>query len=242
MTANTPANMPKAAMVMAAGFGTRMRPLTLQVPKPLVRVLGKPLIDYALDFLAQAGVMEVVVNSHYLPELLEAHLAARNILPHIRISREEVVLETGGGIKKALNSIGGNPFFVINSDVICINGNIPALHRLWQAWDDSSMDAILLLHRTENAIGYEGKGDFFISGDDKKLRRRLNDESAPFVFTGVQLLHPRLFDGAPEGAFSLNVLYNKNLGRVGAIVHDGVWLHVGDQQGLNQAENFLLRK
>lgn len=241
MTANTPANMPKSAMVMAAGFGMRMRPLTLHVPKPLVRVLGKPLIDYSLDFLAQAGILDVVVNSHYLPQLLEAHLAARGSLPHIRISREEVVLETGGGIKKALNFIGGNPFFVINSDVICINGDTPALHRLWQAWDDSAMDALLLLHRTGNAVGYEGKGDFFI-GDNKELRRRLDGESAPFVFTGIQLLHPRLFTAAPEGAFSLNVLYNKNLGRVGAIVHDGAWLHVGDQQGLSQAEDFLLQK
>ncbi|MEQ1789982.1 MAG: sugar phosphate nucleotidyltransferase, partial [Rickettsiales bacterium] len=142
--------MPKIAMVMAAGFGTRMRPLTDNLPKPLIPVLKKPLIDYSLDFLAVSGISEAIVNSHYLAELLEVHLAARSELPHIHNSREDVVLETGGGVKNALKILdelsGDSAFFVINSDVICINGNIPALHRLWQCWDDSKMDALLLLH------------------------------------------------------------------------------------------------
>ncbi len=230
--------MIKKAMVMAAGFGTRMRPLTLQIPKPLVQVWGKPLIDYSLDFLADAGVEEAVVNSHYLAELLEAHLLKRTSKPKIIISRENNVLETGGGIKNALKLFDDTPFFVVNSDVICINGKTPALRRLWQAWDDAKMDALLLLHKVEDAVGYEGRGDFFV-GDDGVLRRRSEQETAPLVFTGVQIIHPRLFTDSPDGAFSLNVLYNKNLVRVGAVVNDGAWLHVGDQDGLAQAEDWL---
>lgn len=233
-------NFPKIAMVMAAGFGTRMRPLTYDIPKPLVQVLGKPLIDYTLDFLAESGVAEAIVNSHYLAELLEAHLVARSGLPQIHTSREDVVLETGGGVKNALNLLGNTPFFVINSDVICIDGSTPALHRLWQYWDDDKMDALLLLHKVTDAVGYAGSGDFFVD-EGRKLRRRTENEIAPYVFTGVQIISPRLFVDSPEGAFSLNVLYNKNLARVGGVVHDGNWLHVGTQAELAQAENWLVR-
>lgn len=231
-------NMPKTAMVMAAGFGMRMRPLTLTLPKPLIQVLGKPLIDYTLDFLLAAGVEEAVVNSHYLAEILEAHLSGRNKSLRITISREDGILETGGGVKNALKFFDCPAFFVVNSDIICIDGNTPALHRLWQYWDDTKMDALLLLHKVEDAVGYHGKGDFFM-GADGKLRRRTEDETVPFVFTGVQIISRKLFEDSPDGAFSLNVLYNKNLERVAALTHDGNWLHVGSPGELAQAENWL---
>lgn len=233
--------IPRVAMVMAAGLGTRMRPLTDTIPKPLVKLRGKALIDYSMDFLVGSGVNEAIVNSHYLAELLEEHLLARVGLPHIHISRENVVLETGGGIKNALPLLrklsGDTPFFVINSDVICIDGKLPTLHRLWRNWDDKEMDALLLLHPVKDAVGYDGAGDFFINNDGK-LRRRAGGESAPYVFTGVQIISPRLFATSPDGAFSLNILYNQNLERVSAIIHDGNWLHIGSPTELAQAEEW----
>lgn len=234
-------DLPQKAMIMAAGLGLRMRPLTEHIPKPLVPVAGKPLIDYSLDLLAQSGIPEAVVNSHYLAQLLELHLHSRKAAPKIHISHEDVVLETGGGIKNALSMLGNSPFFVMNSDIIYVDGKVPALHRLAQAWDDEKMDALLLLNKVEDAVGYDGKGDFFIE-DSGKLRRRAEDEAAPYVFTGVQIIHPRLFADSPDGKFSLNILYNKNLGRIGALVHDGNWLHIGSPQELAQAEQWLAQK
>jgi MurNAc alpha-1-phosphate uridylyltransferase len=236
--------MPKKAMLLSAGLGTRMKPLTDNLPKPLIPVAGVTLIDRALDWFATAGIEEAIVNTHYKAEMIEKHVAKRK-QPRVQISYEDIVLETGGGIKKALPFFGTTPFFSANSDVICLDGKIPAPHRLWQAWDDAHMDALLLLHPVSNAVGYDGKGDFFL--EQGKLRRRLNHPSAPLVFTGAQLLHPRLFEGAPEGPFSLNVLYNRAMAedgalhRVSAVVHDGAWLHVGDPQGLAKAETFLKR-
>jgi len=231
------------AMVMAAGLGTRMRPLTDHIPKPLVQVAGKALIDHTLDWLLAGGVRHAVVNSHYKAELLEAHLATRQA-PRITISREEVLLETGGGLKKALPLLGDAPFVSTNSDVICINGARHALERLQARWDDT-LDALLLVHPVDRAVGYEGRGDFFVEGDGA-LRRRKLEEAAPFVFTGIQLLHPRLFHDAPEGAFSLNVLYNRALQspvpRMAALVHDGDWLHVGDPKGRDEAQDWLLKQ
>ena len=233
------------AMILAAGLGKRMRPLTDDMPKPLVPVAGKPLIDHALDWLAASGVQDAYVNSHYKAEMLESHLKKRTSLPRVHISREVELLETGGGIRQALPLLGNAPFFAANSDVICIDGKTPALARLIAAWDDEALDALLLLHPVARAVGYEDKGDFFLS-DDGQLRRRAPEEEAPLVFTGVQLLHPRLFEGAPEGAFSLNVLYNRALEsgggktpRLRAIVHDGNWLHIGDPQGVSAAEHWL---
>lgn len=234
MTRNAP-----QAVVLAAGLGTRMRPFTDRLPKPLLPVAGVTLIDRALDWLVAAGVREAVVNSYYLAELLEAHLTART-QPAITISREETLLETGGGLKKALPLLRPEPFVSVNSDVICLDGSQPALHRLLEAWDDREMDALLLLHPVDRAVGYDGKGDFFL--DNGLLRRRRDEPSAPYVFTGVQLVHPRLFAGSPAGAFSMNVLYNRGmdadgrLHRIRALVHDGDWLHVGDPDGLRAAE------
>lgn len=234
---------PKKAMVLAAGLGTRMRPLTDTIPKPLIPVAGKALIDHILDWLASSGITEAVVNSFYKAEMLEKHLAVRRS-PAIRISREEVLLETGGGIRKALPMLGAEPFFAFNSDTICIDGATPTLERMAQTWDDTAMDALLLVHPVSRAIGYEGRGDFWLD-DNGCPRRRREDEAAPYVFTGAQLLHPRLFAGAPEGPFSMNVLYNRGMGkdgtlrRIGVLVHDGDWLHIGTPEELKRAETWL---
>lgn len=236
---------PHKAMVLAAGLGTRMRPLTDHVPKPLIEVAGTALVDYALNWLEASGIDEILVNSHYKFELLEAHLARRT---HslIHISREVPLLETGGGIKKALPLLGAEPFFSLNSDTICVDGPTPALKRMNAAWDDS-IDALLLVHPVEQAIGYVGKGDFFIT-DDGSLRRRQSEEKAPFVFTGVQLIHPRMFVTSPDGAFSMNVLYNRGMGsdgtlhRIKALVHDGNWLHIGTPQERETAERWFQKR
>jgi N-acetyl-alpha-D-muramate 1-phosphate uridylyltransferase len=231
---------------MAAGLGLRMRPLTETMPKPMIAVGGVPMIDRALDWLASSGVTEAVVNTHYKAEMMEAHLSRRT-RPRVRISREEVLLETGGGIKKALPMLGKEPFFSLNSDAICLDGATPALTRLRQAWRDETMDALLLVQPLERAIGYDGKGDFMVD-DLGAIRRRGGSNRAPYVFTGVQILHPRLFADAPEGAFSLNVLYNLAiradgaLDRVRAVVHDGDWLHIGDPEGLKKAEAFFFNR
>lgn len=237
--------MSRKAMVLAAGLGTRMRPLTDTLPKPLIPVAGKALIDRTLDWLAESGVTEAVVNSHYKASMIAAHLEKRQH-PVIHLSHEADILETGGGIKNALPLLGDEPFFCINSDVICIDGAKPALHRLEKAWDENRMDALLLLHPVEKAIGYKGPGDFLLTPDG--LRRRLDEHSVPLVFTGIQMLHPRLFENAPAGAFSLNVLYNRamhkdgTLSRVASVIHEGEWLHVGDLEGLAEAEKFLNRR
>lgn len=234
-----------SAMVLAAGMGKRMRPLTDEKPKPLVMVAGKTLIDHVLDWLHASGVTDAVVNTHYKADMLQAHLAQREN-PRIHISHEEVLLETGGGIKKALPLMRGKPFISINSDAICIDGPTPALERMRHAWDESAMDALLLVQPVVSAIGYEGQGDFFVE-DDGRIRRREEGAAAPYVYTGVQILHPRMFAGSPDGAFSLNVLYNRAMqqgnrpAQIRALVHDGSWLHVGDPDGVRKAETFLAR-
>lgn len=235
---------PNKAMVLAAGLGKRMRSYNDKVPKPMVQVCGKPLIDWSLDLLQGSGVQDVVVNTSYMAEILEAHLATRQS-PHITISREDgEPLETGGGIKKALPLLGDAPFFVLNSDVISTNGAYPLLNRMAEHWNGDEMDALLLMATAANSSGYYGRGDFHMDAEGK-LRRRQEHESVPFVFAGIQLLHPRFFVDAPEGAFSMNVLYNRGINeqgelhRVRGIVHDGMWLHVGDGSGLHEAEKRL---
>ncbi len=236
--------MVERAIILAAGLGLRMRPLTDKLPKPLVPVLGKPLIDYSLDFVQSAGIEQAVVNASYLADALVAHLQKR-AHPHVTISREAEPLETGGGIREALPHLGAAPFLSVNSDTICVNGRAHAVERLRKAWDDARMDALLLVHPLERVTGYEGPGDFFVS-DSGMIRRRGEAAGAPYVFTGIQLLHPRFFQGCPAtGAFSLNVLYNRGmskdgtLARVFALPHDGGWLHVGDPAGLAAAETYL---
>lgn len=223
-------------MVLAAGFGKRLRPITETVPKPLVRVGGRPLIDYVLDRLAAAGVRHAVVNTHWLGELIEEHLKDRR-QPKIEFSRETEILETGGGILKALPRLGDGPFYVANGKIIWLNGKVDALVRLAEAWDDESMDALLLLQPTVTAVGYDGPGDFFLD-QTGRIRRRREWEVAPFLYSGVQILHPRLFADAPEGAFSLNLLYDRAIeaGRLYGLRHDGEWYHVSTPQHLAEVE------
>ena len=228
------------AMVLAAGLGTRMRPLTDDRPKPMVALAGRTLLDRALDKLAAAGVRRVVVNTHYFAAIIHRHLDRRD---GIVVSHETERLETGGGVRRALGELGMHAFFVVNSDAVWLDGGVPALTRLAAAWDDARMDALLLLQPVAAAIGYAGAGDYRREADGR-LRRRAPEETAPFLFAGVQILHPRLFEGAPGGAFSLNLLYDKAqaAGRLYGIVHDAEWFHVGTPDDLAAAEEYLARR
>lgn len=230
-------DMPHTAMVLAAGLGTRMRPLTDDTPKPLIPVAGKALMDYALDRFADAGVTRAVVNVHYLAEQVEAHVAARSA-PEIIISDERgLLLETGGGLKKARARLGDDPVFCTNTDAIMIDGDGPeACAALSEAWDSAGMDALLLLVPIARTSGYDGRGDFDRS-DDGRIALRAGD-TAPYVFTGLQILSPSLIDEGPDGAFSTRVLWDKASarGRLHGVVYGGDWLHVGDPQGLEHAE------
>jgi len=223
--------IPKSAMVLAAGLGTRMRPISDTIPKPLVEIGGRSLLDHAIDRLALVGVERVVVNVHYKAELIEASLAKRRH-PRIELSHEEELLETGGGVARALPRLGQS-FFVVNGDVFWLDSKEHALARLAAAFDPEHMDAVLLFHRTATAVGYEGSGDYFLDALGTP-RRRTEREIAPYLFTGVQLLHRRAFDGIGEPRFSLNRVYDRAeaAGRLHAILHDGEWYHVGTPDGL----------
>ena len=233
-----PDHTPDHAMVLAAGLGLRMRPITDTIPKPLVSVGGRTMLDRALDHLDRAGVTRKVVNSHWLGEKIAAHLADR---ADIALSPESTLLETGGGVAQALPLLGDGPFYVVNSDIIWTDGpQGSALLRLARAWDDARMDALLLLQPTATALGYDGAGDFFLNEDAIPVRRGQKD-SAPLLFSGVQILSPRLFAQAPAGKFSLNLLYDRALaaGRLAGLVHDGRWYHVGTPAALPQVERAL---
>ena len=227
-------------MVLAAGLGKRMRPITTTTPKPLVRVGGKSLIDFSLDRLDEAGIERVVVNVHYLADRVEAHLTKRTS-PAIAISDErQELLETGGGLKKALPLLGAGPFLVLNSDSIWIEGPEPNLRRFMAAWDPQRMDILLLVAATATSVGYDGRGDFAMDADGR-LRRRHEREITPFVYAGVSILKPDVFAGTPDGPFSANLLYDRALagGRLHGLRLDGQWLHVGDPQSLAVAEECL---
>jgi len=231
--------VPKQAMVLAAGLGLRMRPITDKLPKPLIEVAGRTLLDRALDRLQDAGVERAVVNAHYLAEAIVRHLRPRRA-PALTISREETLLETGGGVRQALHHFGERPFYVVNSDIAWLDGPHPALRRLAAAWDDATMDALLLVHSVARADDYDGSGDFFLSPTGR-LRRRKRNEIAPFLFTGVQILHPRLFAGTEIGKFSLNLLFDRAeaAGRLFGLVNDGLWFHIGTPSGLAIARREL---
>jgi MurNAc alpha-1-phosphate uridylyltransferase len=234
--------MTARAMVLAAGLGTRMRPLTLTTPKPLIQVAGKPLIGYAIDRLTEAGVSRAVVNVHYLPEQIEAW--ARTItLPQLTISDErDVILDTGGGIARALPQLGPSPFFVLNSDSFWIDQGTPALLRLAAGWDDERMDCLLLLCDPARTTGYDGAGDFHLDSQGR-LSRRGRGEGKALAYIGGYLVHPRLFAGAPAGKFSMNVLWDRAIaaGRLFGIAHQGSWLHVGTPEAIAPAERALAR-
>jgi MurNAc alpha-1-phosphate uridylyltransferase len=232
---------PTVAMVLAAGFGQRMRPLTDNMPKPLVKVAGRALLDHVLERLADAGVGRAIVNVHYLAEQIEAHVAART-RPQVIISDERgVLLDTGGGVVKALPLLGPAPFFHINSDTIWIDSVKPNLTRLAEHFDDAAMDALLLLAPSAGSIGYDGRGDFSFAADGR-LKARPEREIAPFVYAGAAILSPRLFEDAPHGAFSLTKLFARaaEQGRLHGLRLEGMWMHVGTPDAIGKAEAAIL--
>ena len=223
---------PRRAMVLAAGLGTRLRPVTDTLPKPLVEVAGRTLLDHALDRLAAAGVERAVVNTHYLAAQIAARLARRPTPPSTEISEESQLLDTGGGVANALAALG-ETFFVVNADVFWRDGGEPALLRLARCFDADRSDAVLLLQPTLTAVGYDGAGDYRLDPEGTPRRRR-EPAAAPLLFAGVQLLHRRLFDAWPQRVFSLVRLYDRaeSAGRLRAVVHDGEWYHIGTPAGL----------
>lgn len=231
---------PDRAIVLAAGLGTRMRPYNGEIPKPLVEVGGKKLIDHALDRLAAVGVERAVVNVHYRADQLEHHLASRQH-PTIVISDERsALLGTGGGIAKALSLIGDAPFYLLNSDTLWLDGVKPNLARLGDSFDPTKMDALLLLAPTAISVGYSGRGDYVMLPNGK-LRRRAEREVAPFVYAGAAVLSPRLFADAPQGGFALTVLFDRaaEAERLYGLRLDGLWMHVGTPDAVVAAEAAL---
>jgi MurNAc alpha-1-phosphate uridylyltransferase len=227
-------------MILAAGLGKRMRPVTDTLPKPLVPVGGRALIDHALDRAAESGIETAIVNVHYLADLVEAHVRARR-RPKIVISDERgELLETGGGIRKALPLLGPDPFLVLNSDSLWIDGATPNLLSLQETWDPERMDILLLVAEAAKSLGYQGRGDFSIDGDGR-LQRRGERPSVPFVYAGVAILKPQLFDDTPQGAFSLNLVFDRAIvaGRLYGMPLDGQWLHVGTPDAIAAAEERL---
>jgi N-acetyl-alpha-D-muramate 1-phosphate uridylyltransferase len=224
-------------MVLAAGLGTRMRPLTDNMPKPLVKVAGKTLIDHVLDRLAEAGVERAVVNVHHFADQIQQHLMHRKH-PQIVISDERgLLLGTGGGVKKALPQLGHASFFHCNSDTFWIDDVKPNLARLADAFDPVAMDALLLLAPTVGSIGYAGRGDFVMAVDGR-LRKRAEQETVPFVYAGTAILSPALFKGAPQGEFPLTALFDRAAaaGRLHGLPLEGLWIHVGTPEAIAEAE------
>jgi len=229
------------AMILAAGLGTRMRPLTLTRPKPLIEVAAQPLIEHSLDRLAEAGIERCVVNMHYLADQVEAWAGERTGLPEIVLSDErDALLDTGGGVVKALPLLGRDAFFVLNSDSFWTDAGSSNLVRMRQTWDASRMDCLLLLAPMASAVGFAGPGDFFLD-DDGRLERRGQREAAPYAYAGCYLVAPALFEGAPTGAFSMNLLWDRALKarRLFGLALNGLWLHVGTPDAIGLAEAAL---
>lgn len=226
-------------MLLAAGLGRRMMPLTQDRPKALVEVHGTALIDWALERLERFGIEHIAVNLHSFAPLLEAHLR-RRWRGQLDLSHEEKLLDTGGGIRRCLPFLGADPFFAINADTIWLDGAVPALERMAQAFDPERMDALLLCAPVSTAIGYSGSGDFLMAPDGR-LKRRPEREQAPFVYASVQLVHPRLFENTPEGPFSMNRLFDRAIeaGRFFGMRHEAEWFEVGTKAAVEQAELVL---
>jgi MurNAc alpha-1-phosphate uridylyltransferase len=235
------AALPEAAMVLSAGLGKRMRPLTVTRPKPLVEVAGRTLLDRVLDHIRAAGIGRVVVNVHYLADAVEAHLAARDQDLDLRISDERsLLMETGGGVLQALPLIDADPFLVVNSDNLWVDGPVDAISLLADRWDPAAMDALLLVVPLARAACHSGPGDFHMDPVGRLSRRRPG-RIAPFVFTGVQIVARRLFDDPPAGPFSFNVLWNRAIaaGRCYGVVHQGLWFDVGTPPAVRATEDML---
>ncbi|MBX3593885.1 nucleotidyltransferase family protein [Sphingomonas sp.] len=236
------ARVPRTAMVMAAGLGKRMRPLTATRPKPLVEVAGKPLIDHVFDRLRSAGVQRAIVNVHYLADALEAHVTHRVKDVEVVVSDERrQLMETGGGLVQAREMIGDEPFLCVNSDNLWVDGPIDAIRQLAAAWDDERMDALLLLVPLARAHCHRGQGDFHLDAFGRIVGRRKPGRLAPFVFTGVQILSPRVIRDWPEGPFSTNLFWQRAIdaGRAWGLVHQGLWFDVGTPQAIAATESVL---
>jgi MurNAc alpha-1-phosphate uridylyltransferase len=231
----------ECAMVLSAGLGTRMAPANRALPKPLVPLHGKALIDHVLDRLAEAGIKRAVVNLHHKADQIERHVRTRK-KPTITFSHErEALLDTGGGVKTALSLLGPGPFLIHNADSVWIEGIGSNLIRLMEGWDDARMDCLMMLALSTAGVGYQGRGDFAMDGDGRIRRRRVEQEIVPFAFTGVSIAHPRLFKDSPEGAFSLNVVWSQAIAekRAFGMRMEGIWMHVGTPDALTQAEQCL---
>jgi N-acetyl-alpha-D-muramate 1-phosphate uridylyltransferase len=234
--------LPHSAMVMAAGLGKRMRPLTATRPKPLIEVAGKSLLDRALDGVAAAGIQHAVVNAHYFADQIEAAVKTRLTPGHIDLSDERaLLLETGGGITKALPLLKGDSFYTINADNMWIDGPVDTLRLIAQRWDAAEMDALLLLVPLSRANGYEGRGDFHMDGLGR-LAPRAGLKVAPFVYSGLQIISRHLFDGEPVEPFTMWRAWNKALeaDRMFGISHPGLWFHVGTPASIGETEALLL--
>lgn len=227
------------AMVLAAGRGTRMRSLTDETPKPLIKVKGRTLIDRIVDKIVAYGITQGVVNVCYLGDMIKSALSKRTDIS-LTFSEEEEALETGGGVKKALPFLGDKPFFVLNSDPLWTEER-PSLKDMAEAFDESTTDILLLLWKTDRIFGHDGKGDYYRLEKGKPRRRRPDEDSEPYVYAGAQILNPRIFNDAPDGKFSLNILYDKaeKAGRLAAVVGQGDWYHVGTPEALALAEQRL---
>jgi MurNAc alpha-1-phosphate uridylyltransferase len=232
---------PHTAMVLAAGLGTRMRPLTDKTAKPLLKVGGKALIDHLLDNLVAAGVKRAVVNVHWCADLVEAHVKARTDLEIIISDEREQVLETGGGLAKARPLLGDDPIFVVNTVAFWGHGGAEPLKSLSGNFDPYEMDEILLLADTKRCLGFPGAGDFFRDVATGKLTRRGDAETAPWAYAGVRIMKPHLYDNEPAEPFSANRIWNQLIpkGRIKGVLLDDFWLHVGDPQALKDAEMWM---
>jgi MurNAc alpha-1-phosphate uridylyltransferase len=227
-------------MIMAAGLGTRMRPLTNDMPKPLVKVSNRALMDYVIEKLMKAGVTTFVVNAHYKADQLKAHLAKRKDAEFIVSDETDNLLDSGGGIAKALPHFKGEPFFHANADTVWVEGTLPALERLKTRWNPDEMDALMLLAATVNTVCYEGKGDFMMDADGR-LGRVPEGRIGPFVWMSVEIVHPRLFDNAPAGKFSVNPLWDRAIAKKRLFGQrlDGVWMHIDRPDAIPESERYL---
>lgn len=228
------------AMVLAAGLGSRMRPITDHTPKPLVAVGGKTMLDHALDRLVEAGIEEAIVNVHHLADQIEAHVATR-ANPRVVVSDErDALLETGGGVKRALPLLGRDPFIVMNSDSLWLEGPRSNLAAMTRLWDPERMDMLLLVAAAAGSLGYDGRGDFTMDATGR-LARRAERTLSPFVYAGVAILKPDLFADAPDGAFSLNLLFDRAIAadRLFGLRLDGQWLHVGTPEAVAEADSHI---
>ena len=226
-------------MVLAAGFGLRMRPLSNEIPKPLLKVGGIPMIERMIGHLVDADIQNIVVNTHYLADQFFSYFDSREN-PTIKVIYEEKILDTGGGVTNALRFLDGDAFPVLNSDVTIFNGDQPLILRLLDAWNPQIMDALLLIQPIEKSSGYSGLGDFYIHKDGS-LSRRTDNTAAPFLFTGIQILKRSLFQAPPAAPFSLNVLYNRTQdnGKLFGLIHDGEWMHVGTPEAISKADKLI---